>query len=84
VLAAIVLFLLVWNGIRLVDGRLKASELVCLDPTDECNWSTYRVLNDTNQPVVVGDCAYHCGRDDHVGDSFRILPDQRTVGLVVV
>ena len=46
VLACAVLALIAWNVVRLATGQVAPSELACIDPTDPCNYSTYRVLND--------------------------------------
>ncbi len=61
---AAVLALLGWNVVRLAEGKVSASELACVDPTDPCNWSTYRVLNDTAAPVSLRECDDRCQRVD--------------------
>ena len=53
-----------WNAVRLAKGQVSLSELACVDPTDPCNWSTYRVENDMAEPVVLRECLHHCGSGD--------------------
>jgi hypothetical protein len=56
--------LIVWNVVRLADGKVTVSDLACVDPTDPCNWSSYRVINDTDTPVVLRECLHQCGNGD--------------------
>jgi hypothetical protein len=63
VLAALVA-LIAWNVVRLADGKVTVSDLACVDPTDPCNWSSYRVINDTDTPVVLRECLHQCGNGD--------------------
>jgi hypothetical protein len=57
--------LISWNAVRLAEGQVSLSDLACVgDPTDPCNWSSYRVENDTGGPVVLRECMHHCGEGD--------------------
>ena len=63
VLAALVT-VIVWNVVRLADGKVTVSGLACVDPTDPCNWSSYRVVNDTGTPIALRECLHQCGNGD--------------------
>lgn len=54
----------------------------CLDPTDPCNWSSYRVRNDTRQPLVLRECDRVCGQADDLGDPFDLPPGATTANDV--
>ena len=69
-----VLALIAWSGLRLADGRVSFSGLSCLDPTDLCNYSTYRVHNNTHVNVTVRGCFHWCGPTDNWSDAYRIAP----------
>lgn len=47
----------------------------CVDPTDACNWSIYRVQNDTRSTVVLRECDHRCAKNDHLGDPINLPPD---------
>jgi hypothetical protein len=74
VVVSAVAAIVVWNVVRLARGQTTFAQLACIDPTDPCNVSTYRVTNDINRPVVLRECLHHCGPGD------RLL-DPITVGL---
>jgi hypothetical protein len=84
VAAVAVVSLVAWNVIRLAQGKVTASELACVDPTDPCNRSAYKVANDTRQPIVLRECSHHCGRGDREGDAVRVLPGESTQSSVDV
>jgi hypothetical protein len=83
VLACAILTLIAWNGVRLATGQVTASELACIDPTDPCNYSTYRVLNDTGTPVVLRECIHHCGAGDRRLDPVPVRNGTTTSGDAV-
>jgi hypothetical protein len=59
------LSLIGWNAVRLAKGEVSLSDLACIgDPTDPCNWSSYRVANNTGGAVVLRECMHHCGKGD--------------------
>lgn len=64
VVAVVVLALVGWNVVRLAEGETTVEALTCVDPTDSCNWSSYRVINDSNVPVVLRECQHHCEGGD--------------------
>ena len=72
-----------WNALRLAEGRVSVSELACVDPTDPCNYSTYRVENDTGAPVVLRECMHHCGSGDQRLDPVSIDVGRTTAGDAV-
>ena len=74
VLACAIASLIAWNAVRVAKGDVTISELTCLDPTDACNWSAYRVRNDTGVPVVLRECMHHCGSGDRRLDPIDIAP----------
>jgi hypothetical protein len=74
--------LIAWNGVRLSNGDVRFSELMCIDPTDACNWSAYRVRNDTAEPVVLRECMHHCGAGDQRLDPIAVAPGQTTANSV--
>jgi hypothetical protein len=78
VVGCAVLALIGWNAIRLADGRVTVSELACIDPTDPCNWSSYRVENDTAVQVVLRRCMQHCGNGDRRLDPIVIESGRTT------
>jgi hypothetical protein len=60
--AGAILSLIGRNAVRLAKGQVSLADLACVgDPTDPCNWSTYRVENNTGGPVVLRECMHHCG-----------------------
>jgi hypothetical protein len=61
---SVVVAVISWNAVRLAQGNVSVSELLCVDPTEACNWSSYRVRNDTAAPVVLRECMHHCGLGD--------------------
>src|SRR5438046_2106321 len=72
-----VLSLIGWNAVRLAEGQVSVSELACVgDPTDPCNWSGYRVENDTALPVVLRECMHHCGSGDRRLDPMFVKSDE--------
>jgi hypothetical protein len=61
VVAVCVLAFIGWTGVRLAQGSVRFEELYCgFDPTDPCNYSVYRVRNDTNRAVLLGECDERC------------------------
>jgi hypothetical protein len=76
--AAAVLAVLAWNVVRLAEGKVTVSELACVDPTDPCNWSSYRVLNDTAAPVSLRECDDRCQRVDRRLEAVILPPDAMT------
>jgi len=77
VLAALVA-LIVWNVVRLADGKVTVSDLACVDPTDPCNWSSYRVINDTDTPAVLRECLHQCGNGDRRLEPILVAPKATT------
>jgi hypothetical protein len=73
-----ILTLVAWNAVRLARGQVSFSELACVDPTDPCNYSTYRVHNDTTGPVVLRECMHHCGRGDRLLDPIVVESGRTT------
>lgn len=65
-----------WAVSRLVTGDLTFTEATCIDPTDPCNWSSYRVYNDTSAPVVLDECG-PCG-------PIKVAPGETTRNSVYV
>jgi hypothetical protein len=63
VLAGVVA-LIGWNMVRLIDGKTTFAALTCVDPTDPCNWSNYRVVNDSDVAVVLRECEDRCKSGD--------------------
>jgi len=78
-----ILTLVAWNAARLARGEVSFSELACVDPTDSCNYSTYRVLNDTTGPVLLRECMHHCGRGDRRLDPIVVESGRTTSGAAV-
>lgn len=76
--AAAIVMLIGWNIARLVEGRVTLSELACVDPTDPCNRSSYRVVNDTFMPVVLRECLNRCERSDSRFDPIYVAPGATT------
>ena len=76
--AAALLSLIAWNIWRLAEGKVTPNELACVDPTDPCNWSAYRVHNDTPTPVVLRECQHHCGKGDNLLDPVSVTPGRTT------
>jgi hypothetical protein len=74
------LALVAWNVVRLADGQETFSELVCVDPTDPCNWSSYRVLNDTGAAIVLRECDDRCQHVDRRLEAIVVPPGATTVG----
>jgi hypothetical protein len=74
VVACALLALVSWNVWRLAEGKVTWSELTCVDPTDACNWSSYRVVNDSRAPVVLRACSHHCGDGDRRLDPVYVEP----------
>jgi hypothetical protein len=74
VVAVVVLALIGWNVVRLTEGKTTVEALACVDPTDQCNSSSYRVANDSNAPVVLRECAHHCGSGDRRLDPILVAP----------
>jgi hypothetical protein len=70
--------LIVWNVLRLADGKATFSGLACVDPTDPCNWSSYRVVNDTDTPVVLRECLHQCGNGDRRLEPILVAPRATT------
>lgn len=70
--------LIVWNVVRLADGKVTVSDLACVDPTDSCNWSNYRVINDTDTPVVLRECLHQCGNGDRRLEPILVAPNATT------
>jgi hypothetical protein len=82
--ACAVLSLIGWNAVRLAKGQVSLSDLACLgDPTDPCNWSSYRVKNDSAVPVVLRECMHHCGSGDRRLDPVLVKIDETTSGDAV-
>ena len=79
-----VLSLIGWNAVRLVKGQVSVSDLACVgDPTDPCNWSSYRVENDTGGPVILRECMHHCGTGDRRLDPVAVRTGGTTSGDAV-
>ena len=78
-----IISLIVWNVVRVRDRDITWSELACIDPTDSCNWSTYRVQNDTPTAVVLRECLNECGAGDRRLDPVRIERGQTMGGDAV-
>jgi hypothetical protein len=77
--ACAILSLIGWNAVRLAKGQVSLSDLACVgDPTDPCNWSTYRVENNTGGPVVLRECMHHCGRGDRRLDPVAVRAGETT------
>jgi hypothetical protein len=63
--ASVIVSLIGWNAVRLAEGEVSLTELACVgDPTDPCNWSSYRVENNTGGAVVLRECMHQCGKGD--------------------
>jgi hypothetical protein len=75
---ALVLALVAGVLVRVVTGKVAVSSLLCVDIHDSCNWSTYRVLNDTSAPVVLREWDNHCGRGDHRSGLITVVPELMT------
>ena len=82
VVASGIAALVIWNVVRLARGQMTVAQLTCIDPTDPCNVSTYRVRNDINQLVVLRECMHHCGRDDRRLDPITLPPGETTPDTV--
>jgi hypothetical protein len=67
-----------WNVVRLTEGKTTLAALTCVDPTDSCNWSSYRVTNDSNVPVVLRECQHHCESGDRRLDPILVAPGTAT------
>jgi hypothetical protein len=67
---AVVLAVIGWGAVRLAQGEITFSEPTCIDFTDPCNWSSYRVFNDTGKLIVLRECDDRCqpgdGRSDPI------------------
>jgi hypothetical protein len=72
--AAAVLAVIGWNVARLTEGKTTVEALACVDPTDPCNWSSYRVANDSNAPVVLRECVHRCESGDRKLDPILVAP----------
>jgi hypothetical protein len=82
--ACAILSLIGWNAMRLAKGQVSLSDLACVgDPTDPCNWSSYRVKNDSAVPVVLRECMHHCGSGDRPLDPVLVKIDETTLGDAV-
>jgi hypothetical protein len=82
--AGSVLSLIGWNAVRLAKGQVSLSDLACVgDPTDPCNWSSYRVENNASGPVVLRECMHHCGRGDRRLDPVAVRTGETTSGDAV-
>jgi hypothetical protein len=82
--ASAVLSLVGWNAVRLASGQVSLSDLACVgDPTDPCNWSSYRVQNDTGAPVVLRECMQSCARGDRRLDPVSVKTGEVTSGHAV-
>jgi hypothetical protein len=82
--ASAVLSLVGWNAVRLASGQVSLSDLACVgDPTDPCNWSSYRVQNDTDAPVVLRECMQSCARGDRRLDPVSVKTGEVTSGHAV-
>ena len=69
---------------RLAEGQVSLSDLTCVDdPTDPCNWSSYRVKNDSAVPVVLRECMHHCGSGHRRLDPVLVKIDETTSGDAV-
>ena len=73
-----VLALVGWNVERVRNGDVTVDELLCMDPGDVCNWSAYRVRNDSGQPVVLRECRHQCGAGDRRYDAIGVRPGEVT------
>ena len=79
VAACAVLSLIGWNAVRLAKGQVSLSDLACVgDPTDPCNWSSFRVENDTGRPVILRECMHHCGGGDRRLDPVAVRTGEMT------
>jgi hypothetical protein len=74
VVALVFLALVGWNVVRLAEGETTVEALACVDPTDPCNWSSYRVANDSNAPVVLRECEHRCESGDRRLDPILVAP----------
>jgi hypothetical protein len=72
--AAAVLAVIGWNVARLTEGKTTVEALACVDPTDPCNWSSYRVANDSSAPVVLRECEHRCESGDRRLDPILVAP----------
>jgi hypothetical protein len=70
--AAGILAVIGWGVARLAEGKITFSEATCIDFTDPCNWSSYRVVNDLNKPIVLRECDDHCQAGDGRSDSILV------------
>jgi hypothetical protein len=78
--ASAVLSLIGWNAVRLAKGEVSPSDLACVgDPTDSCNWSSYRVENNAGGPVVLRECMHHCGKSDRRLDPVAVRAGRTTL-----
>jgi hypothetical protein len=79
-LSAAVLALVAWNILRLADGQVTFSQLACVDVTDPCNWSSYRVLNDTRAPIILRECDDRCEHVNRRLGAIVVAPGTTTAG----
>src|SRR5262249_43345440 len=68
IMAAIAAAILGMAGLfafTVASGRMSLGDALC-SPGDPCRFTTYRVRNDTGRPVLVSECAHHCGPGDEI------------------
>jgi hypothetical protein len=63
---------------RLAEGKLTFSEATCIDFTDPCNWSSYRVFNDTHKRILVRECDDRCQTGDGRNPPILVEADRLT------
>jgi hypothetical protein len=89
VVVCAIIALVTWNVVRLSEGKVTLDDLACIDPTDSCNFSKYRVQNDTTRPVVLRECSHHCGEGDRRLDPIDVAaggltPDDEFSGVTAL
>jgi hypothetical protein len=57
-----------------INWKATSAFLDCPSPLDSCNWSAYRVRNDTSRIVVLRECENWCEAGDQLYDPVRLEP----------